>query len=87
LIVLVWILVGAAAVALFWPAKKVVEFLPHVPADEISPGTGPKAAGYIQSVAALQTVRERLIATDQLDDDQQESINSLTLALMAGSDQ
>jgi hypothetical protein len=72
---------------LFWPAKKGIEFLPHVPSDGTTPGTGPKAAGYIQSVAALQTVRERLIATDQLDEEQQESINALTLALMAGSDQ
>jgi len=81
-----WALIIAGVVVLFWPNKKSGEFKPHVP-DTIAPDAPAKTTKYIDSVAALQTVRERLLVTDQLDEEQQEAINTLTLALVAGSEQ
>lgn len=83
---LVWALVIAGVVVLFWPNTKSGEFTPHVP-ETVSPDAPARSAKYIDSVAALQTVRERLLITDQLDEEQQDAINTLTLALVAGSDQ
>jgi len=76
---IVWILVAAGAVLLFWPSSKQ-ELSPYLPQ--------PKAGmpSYIAAVSALQTVRHRLVETEQLGDSQVEAIDALTLALVRGSE-
>jgi hypothetical protein len=82
---------GIAAVVVAWP--KVVAFakfvwgkLPGVP-DLPGPSTAP--VSYQESIANLALVRARLNATALLGDDkspQRAAIDTLTLALVAGSD-
>lgn len=76
---IVWILVAAGAVLLFWPSSKQ-ESSPYLP----QPKTG--MPSYIAAVSALQTVRHRLVETEQLGDPQVEAIDALTLALVRGSE-
>jgi len=83
---IIYVLVAAAVVALFWPSKKKEGTAPTLDLSKYD--TKPikqKVPVYIQSVAALQTVQHRLSYTEQLDDEQQEAINVLALALTAGS--
>lgn len=80
--------IAAAAIAL-WPAKKKtggggVPYLPSVA--ELSPQPPKRHPSYIEAVANLAAVKARLSATEHLDDEQSEAINTLTLALVAGSD-
>ena len=80
-------LIAAAGIALLWPSKKpkpsdidlgkLVDDKPVVPAS--------KGITYIQSVASLQNVQKRLEATEELDEEQREAINVITLALVRGS--
>ena len=76
----VWLLLAAAAAVLLWPSKlpEQVPFLAQVPTD--------KGHSYIDAVAALQLVRQRLIDTQQLAEEQQAAVDSLTLALVHGSE-
>lgn len=73
----IWLLVAAAAALLLWPSK--------MPENPFAREEKPKGASYIDSVSALQVVRQRLSDTQQLGEDQQAAINTLTLALVAGS--
>jgi hypothetical protein len=77
----VWLLLAAAAAVLLWPSKlpEQVPFLSQTQPTE-------RGHSYIEAVGALQLVRQRLIDTQQLSDEQQAAINSLTLALVAGSE-
>ena len=86
---IIYVLLAAAALALFmpWPLRKDSK-----PALDLSKYDNPVPAQprqpqYIQAVASLQTVQKRLSHTEHLDEEQQEAINVLALALTAGSDQ
>ncbi len=83
---IIYVLIAAAVVAFFWPVKKKAGTASTLDLSRYD--TKPikqKAPVYIQSVAALQTVQQRLSHTDQLDEEQHEAINVLALALTAGS--
>lgn len=78
---LVMLLIAAACAILLWPAPPAGISNPFaVPA---SPKRGPD---YMEAVAALQTVRTRLVQTGALDAEQQKAVDALTLALVSGSD-
>jgi len=67
--------VAAAAIVGLWPQLKSV-----IPGPR---GTGPS---YQEAIANLAFVRRRLLNTETLGDDQKEAIDTLTLALVVGSD-
>lgn len=79
------LLVGSALLLLFspWMIGQAIRLL----------GTGdmPRAASegvsYQSAMADLASVRRRLLQTKQLDDKVKAAIDTLTLALVAGSDQ
>ncbi len=81
---IVWVLVAAAAVLLFWPASKPAS----EPANPYQPAAAPqpRLPSYLDAVSALQTVRHRLVETEQLGEAQQDAIDALTLALVRGSE-
>lgn len=82
---IVWVLVAAAAVLLFWPSSKPVAN-PYFPAPaELAPPQ-PRIPSYIDAVACLQTVRHRLVESEQLGEAQQDAIDTITLALVRGSE-
>lgn len=79
------ILVGSALLLLFspWVIAQAVRLFGSTPA------MGGPVAGvtYQASMADLANVRLRLLETKQLDDKVKAAIDTLTLALVAGSDQ
>lgn len=81
-------LVAAAVVLLLMPSPKkpVPPMFSLVPPQAESAPALPKQVQYLDAVAALQSVRHRLVATDQLGDEQRNAINVLTLALVGGSE-
>ena len=81
-----WLLAVAAAAVALWPTgKKPGGFsLDDLAVLEPPPK---KAGNYLDAVAALQTVRARLVHTDELSDEAVEALNTLTLSLAAGSDE
>lgn len=79
------LLLAAAAAVLLWPAPKQDSPYASSPVP-YGPPPAPKPASYIEAVAALQLVRKRLAATDQLSEPQIEAVNVLTLALVSGGD-
>jgi hypothetical protein len=82
----------AAAVVAFWPLAKsapsLLEAAPAGPADPAPPA--PPAAArrptFRQAIDSLAYVRGRLAVTEGLDDKAKAAIDTLTLALVAGSD-
>lgn len=78
------LLVGAALLLLFspWALKAGANLLttPAMP----KPAAG---VGYQKAMADLASVRKRLADTKTLDDATKKAIDTLTLALVAGSDQ
>lgn len=75
----VWLLLAAAAAVLLWPSK--------IPDANPFAVQEPKAgASYLDAIAAVQLVRQRLIDTQHLGDEEQAAVNVLTLALTAGSE-
>ena len=80
-------LIAAAGIALLWPSHKKNKIdidLGKLEGEKITP-VAPKKITYIQAVASLQNVQKRLDATEELDEDQCEAINVITLALVRGS--
>jgi hypothetical protein len=76
------LLVGAALLLLFspWMLKAGANVL-------ATPAAKPVAGiGYQKAIADLANVRRRLADTKQLDDQVKKAIDTLTLALVAGSD-
>jgi len=86
---IIYVLLAAAALALFmpWPLRKAAKPALDLSKYDEPVVVKPKHPEYIHSVAALQTVQKRLSHTEHLDEEQQEAINVLALALTAGSDQ
>lgn len=81
---MVWMLIVAAVAFLLWP-------VPQPPANPFVRPTDDKPAAaqtpsFMDAVAALQVVRSRLACTSKLDEAQQKALDSLTLALSAGSE-
>lgn len=78
------LLVGSALLLLFspWVIAQAVRLFP-------APGVAASPAGvsYQAAISDLASVRKRLSATQQLDDKSKAAIDTLTLALVAGSDQ
>lgn len=73
-----WAQMAAAAVAVvvgLWPQLKLIP--------KVIPSSGPT---YQEAIANLALVRARMLATDTLGDEQRKAIDTLTLALVAGSD-
>jgi uncharacterized membrane protein YeiH len=84
------IILGAAAAAVaLWPSqtKKVGGVGVRDLSLDVAPVVAARHPRYIEAVANLAAVKARLSATELLHDDQAEAINTLTLALVAGSDQ
>lgn len=80
------ILVGAALLLLFspWALSYAVRLLSG---DLSHASSKPVGITYQASMADLANVRKRLLDTKQLDDKSKGAIDTLTLALVAGSDQ
>jgi len=72
----VWILVAAVVLLLMWPAPQAKQ-KPSL----LGPVAQPE---YLDAVRALQLVRMRLAQTERLDAAAEQSIEALTLALIAG---
>jgi hypothetical protein len=80
-----WLLAVAAAAVALWPTGKKAAPSAYVPSTlEIDPPK--RATTYLDAVACLQKVRQRLTHTNHLEADQTEALDVLTLALSAGSD-
>lgn len=84
------IYVAAAAVVVAWPnivkAFNVVRALPFFQKGGSADKIKDKVA-YEIALHALAVCRARIIATDNLDEKAKAAIDTLTLALVAGSDQ
>jgi hypothetical protein len=75
-----------AAVLLAWP-KIVQAGKAILPMPWPKPAPAPaKPAGFEAAVSALSLVRGRITATELLDDKAKAAVDTLTLALVAGSD-
>jgi hypothetical protein len=73
---MIWIVAAVlVAAVLLWPDKPK--------ASPFAPKTGPS---YLDAISAVQLVRIRLVATEQMTDECQKSIDCLTLRLVAGSE-
>jgi hypothetical protein len=79
------LLVGSALLLLFspWMLSLAVRLLSG---DLTRSPARPTAISYQGSMADLANVRKRLLDTNQLDDKVKAAIDTLTLALVAGSD-
>lgn len=79
-------LAAAAAAVAAWPK---IQSLALAWLKKPAPGPTPKplsSVGYEAAIHDLASVRSRLAATSLLADDQKKAIDTLTLALVAGSD-
>lgn len=78
------LLLGAAALVLFWPSKK--PSLPQlIPTPK--PTAAPKVPTFLEATSALADVRRRLLVGEMLGEDERKAIDTLQLALTAGSDE
>lgn len=77
-----YLLVGAALLLLFspWALRLGAQVLTAKP-------VAPRGIGYQTAIADLANVRKRLADTSTLDEKAKAAIDTLTLALVAGSDQ
>ena len=79
-------LLAAAGAVLFWPKPKPSPSIFTPSPAEIAPPQ-PRVPTYQEAIGNLANVRKRLVDTDTLGDGEKEAIDTLTLALVAGSDQ
>ena len=70
--------VAAAAVVGLWPQLRMLT--------SVIPSPLQRGPSYKDAISNLALVRKRLLDTDTLGDDQKEAIDTLTLALVVGSD-
>lgn len=77
-------LIAAAAAALLWPTKKP-SGLPSLVPTPPTP-TSPKVPTFLEATSALADVRRRLLAGELLGDAERKAIDTLQLALTAGSE-
>lgn len=72
------VLAAGAAAAMLWPMLSAAR-LPRLPATR-------QHATYSDAIAALSAVRGRLLATEALAEKERAAVDTLTLALVNGSD-
>ena len=77
-------LLAAAGALLFWPKGKANPTA--MPFEPVAP-IAPRVPGFLDATASLAEVRKRLVATGELGEEEKGSIDTLQLALTAGSDQ
>lgn len=71
------LIIGAIAVIIYvWPENKMPNVLPTFQK---------KGKTFGESISALTHVQGRLVQTDEFDDEQKEAVDTLTLALVRGS--
>lgn len=81
--------VGVLVVAWDWIAQAADYLLKSVPSPglpDVSPARRPVGPTYQEAIADLASVRLRLLGTDGLTDQAKAAIDTLTLALVSGSD-
>ena len=78
-------LIAAAAVALLWPTPKTGKHTVDLLEEGQAKQPERRGMTYLDSVACLQKVSKRLEATEELDEDQREALEVITLALSRGS--
>ena len=72
---MIYLLLIAAAAIIFWPNLSLPRLAP------------PAGETYQSAIADLANVRRRLVRTQRLDEPVKKAIDTLTLALVAGSDE
>ncbi|NBW22294.1 MAG: hypothetical protein EBR82_81515 [Caulobacteraceae bacterium] len=72
---MIYLLLIAAAAVVFWPNLALPRLAP------------PAGETYQSAIADLANVRRRLVRTQRLDEPVKKAIDTLTLALVAGSDE
>jgi hypothetical protein len=90
---MITLLIVAAAIAyLFWPAAGVTNPMPKIPSAEdlfrvspIVPPAAPAAPAARDAIDSLLEVRDRLAATESLDEDSAKAVDVLWLDLLHGS--
>jgi hypothetical protein len=90
---MITLLIVAAAIAyLFWPAAGVTNPMPKIPSAEdlfrvspIVPAPSPAAPAARDAIDSLLEVRDRLAATESLDEDSAKAVDVLWLDLLHGS--
>jgi hypothetical protein len=87
---MIWLCIAIAAAVYFWPStpKEAPSLFAPVSAPPAppSPAVTAKRPGFRDAQDAMAVVRNRLASTECLTEPVAQSINVLTLALMAGSD-
>ena len=87
---MIWFCIAIAAAVYFWPSapKEQPSLFAPVPAPPAQPlpAVTAKKPGFRDAQDAMAVVRNRLASTECLTEPVAQSINVLTLALMAGSD-
>lgn len=85
---MIYALLAAAAALVLWPSMPKPTRAALTPPPPMMPREPIKPARptYTHAIHALAAVRARLIATDQLGDAERKAIDTVTLALVAGSD-
>lgn len=81
--------IGALVLSWDWIAQAADYLLKSVPSPglpDVSPARRPVGPTYQEAIADLASVRLRLLGTDGLTDQAKAAIDTLTLALVAGSD-
>lgn len=90
---MITLLIVAAAIAyLFWPAAGVTNPMPKIPSAEdlfrvspVVPAPAPAAPAARDAIDSLLEVRDRLAATESLDEDSAKAVDVLWLDLLHGS--
>lgn len=83
----IWIFLALAGAIALWPRKKNDSPALRLPFDPNDKNKTQQKVRYLESIAALQKVRLRLVITDQLDEPSVDAINLLTMSLTAGNNQ
>jgi hypothetical protein len=83
------LIVAAALAYLFWPAAGVTTKIPSAEdlfrVSPVSPPTAPAAPAARDAIDSLLEVRDRLAATESLDEDSTKAVDILWLDLLHGS--
>lgn len=81
---MIYLIVLLGVAMLFWPSSKKAKSVYDLPVDSAVPDPL-RAVPFQEAIAALAVVRRRLEATEQLSDEEEPAIDTLTLALVRGS--
>lgn len=81
-----WAGVAAAVAVALWPQAKALSAGVAAWLERKAPATHRAGVGFQAAVDHLANVRLRLLQTSALEEEQKKAIETLTLALVAGSD-